>query len=158
MAYAGAGAAIIVAVGEARSAPAAVAFAALSLSLQLKLKESLLLEKLETSLLPHMRTAPMVMMAMETLLMTTRAALSLTLAIIVVAVVVADERQALSLAAESCPADANSMPLMDEGCTAWYKCLSQKAEDRPIVACRAAEQTLQRLSPTLNVVAAVLLL
>ncbi len=49
----------------------------------------LLLEKLETPLMTHMRTVLAVMMAIETLLLPTRAVLSLTLTIVVVAVVVA---------------------------------------------------------------------
>jgi hypothetical protein len=57
----------------------------LSLSLQRKLKKLLSLEKLETLLLPHTRMALTVMMAIGTLLLPTRAALSLTLAIVVVA-------------------------------------------------------------------------
>ena len=89
MTYAGAGAASTVAISEAKKAPAAATPAALPLSLQLRLEELLSLEKLEMPLLPHMRMALTVMMAIETPLLPVRAALSLTLMFVVVAVVVA---------------------------------------------------------------------
>jgi hypothetical protein len=57
-----------------------------ALSLQLKLEELLSLEKLEMPLLLHTRMALTMMMAIETLLLPTRAALSLMLMFVVVAV------------------------------------------------------------------------
>jgi hypothetical protein len=75
MTHAVAGAASTVAIGEAKKAPAPATPVVLSLSLQLRLKELLSLEKLETLLLLHTRVALTVMMAIETLLQPTSAAL-----------------------------------------------------------------------------------